>query len=193
MADQRRLLLWAVFAVAVFAATLSAQEEGGDVPNGPAQRVATTAALIENPKFDAWNEGIPVAWKTNRPEALSQSSGAGVGQELLLTPPSENVDISQFVDPALLLAGDTIMFQVEAYVEEAGNLEAYIHLNFAGENSRQITRDSHPGGGWQTIRTAVVVPDTLPQSVELRIRLVEGAKTPVRIRSASGEIVPLLP
>lgn len=193
MADHRRLILWTAFAAAAFAATLSAQEEAEQPPNAAAQRVATSATILENQRFDAWKDGVPLAWKTNRPEALSQADGTTGLQEFVITPPSDFVDVSQFVDPALLLAGDTLMFQVEAFAEDADVLGAYIRLNFAGENSRQITRDNHPGGGWHTIRASVVVPETLPQSVEFRIRLSEGSKTPVRVRFASGEIVPLLP
>jgi len=159
-----------------------------------AQRAANSGRLLFNDTFSEWQNDQPTAWVISDPEAVTKGAEAETGAALLSAKPvnSDFVDIRQNPNPALCLPGDVLIFEVDCYSDDAGSVEAVLRVNHSGDK-RIITREAHPGGGWAKLRAVCPVPEAELSLVECRIRVIKGAETPVRLRSAQANIVPAIP
>lgn len=161
----------------------------------PREQLALTGNALLNSDFSGWNEQGVMHWRSNLPEAVTRGEEGNPPRSLLVIAPADKgyVDVNQYLNPELMLPGDTIIFESDVYSDEPGAIELTMRVNFEDENQRILEKATHGGNGWQTLTLAVVVPDAKLLSVEFRIRLAANATAPARVRSARADLVPLLP
>lgn len=161
----------------------------------PREHLALTGNALLNSDFSGWNEQGVMHWRSNLPEALSRGEEGNPLRSVLVIAPADKgyVDVNQYLNPQLLLPGDTILFESEVYSNEPGAVEITLRVNFEDENQRILEKATHPGNGWRTLTVAIAVPEAKLLSVEFRIRLAANATAPARVRAARADIVPLMP
>lgn len=159
-----------------------------------AERTTLTSRLLLNESFTEWEDSLPKDWSVSVPAAATRTVETETGAPLLSVYPGEAdyVDVRQTPDPALLLPGDHVIFEVDCYADEAATVEAVLRINH-GSDKRIIMRESHPGGGWAKLRTLCQVPAEQLTLVECRIRVLKNAPTPIRVRHATAQVVPAIP
>jgi len=159
-----------------------------------AERTALSSRLLLNESFAEWEDSLPKDWSVSVPTAVTRSAETESGASLLSVFPGEAdyVDVRQTPDPALLLPGDQVIFEVDCYADQAGTVEAVLRINHGGDK-RIIMREVHPGGGWAKLRTLCQVPAEQLTLVECRIRVLKDAPAPIRVRHATAQVVPAIP
>lgn len=189
----RRIIHWAAGALAF--AAMVALPQPAQAQLEPREHLALTGNALLNSDFSGWNEQGVMHWRSNLPEALSRGEEGNPPRSVLLMAPADKgyVDVNQFLNPELLLPGDTILFESEVYSDEPGAVEMTLRVNFEDENQRILEKATHSGNGWQTLTVAIAVPEAKLLSVEFRVRLAANATAPARVRAARADIVPVMP
>jgi len=139
-------------------------------------RVRPAVYRLRNNAFEAWREGAPTGWTSNRAETISPAdSGIEESRCLKLAPAAETTVLQQGIAVGLA-PGHTLSVQAQGRSNTPDNLQLVVR--YAGPGFQEEVRSTHPGTGeWATMSIDAAVPATTdPESITVEIWRLPGGE-----------------